>query len=129
MMSTVQKQMSRDGDICGDRPCRSQHRSRGAGVIATQVDSDTDADDERLSSVPGDVVDALEADLATEQIGVPVEVFAMKDEAPNEFEDRSQMGRRVVLVHKVLTELPVPIMTLPVPRRRHSAQPATRTSP
>ena len=53
----------RDGDIGGDRPCRSQHRSHGAGVIATQVDSDTDADDERISSVPGDVVDALEADL------------------------------------------------------------------
>ena len=46
----------RDGEIGGVRPPRSHHRSRGAGVIvATQLGSDTDADDELLSSVPEDL--------------------------------------------------------------------------
>ena len=48
-------------------------------------------------SVPEDVVDALESDLAVEDQGRPVEV-AMTDDAPEEFEGRPQMGRRVVLV-------------------------------
>ena len=61
-------------------------------------DRSTDADDELLSSVPEDVVDALEADMVVEDVGRPVEVFAMTDEAPEEFEGRLQMGRRVVLV-------------------------------
>ena len=70
---------------------------RGVGIaVTTQVDSDTNADDERLSSVPEDVVDALEADLAVDDAGGPVEVLT--DEAPEEFEGRLQMGRRVVLV-------------------------------
>ena len=49
-------------------------------------------------SVPEDVVDALESDLAVEDQDGPVEVFAMTDDAPEEFEGRPQMGRRVVLV-------------------------------
>ena len=52
----------------------------------------------RVLSVPKDVLDALESDLAVEDVGRPVEVFAMTDEAPEEFQGRPQMGRRVVLV-------------------------------
>ena len=44
------------------------------------------------------MVDALEADLAVENVRGPVEVFAMTDEAPEEFGGRLQMGRRVALV-------------------------------
>ena len=52
-------------------PRRSQCHSRGTGdVVATQVDSDSDADDERLLSVPDDVVDALEADLAVDLLSL-----------------------------------------------------------
>ena len=51
----------------GVRPRRPQRRSRGASIIvATQADNDSDADDERLLSVPEDVVNALESDLAVE---------------------------------------------------------------
>ena len=60
------------------------------------MDSDSDADDERLLSVPEDVVCALEADLAVDP--VEPEVFAMSDGASEEFEGRPQIGRRVVLV-------------------------------
>ena len=52
----------------------------------------------RVLSVPEDVVDALESDLAVEDQDGPVEVFAMTDDAPEEVEGRRQMGRRVVLV-------------------------------
>ena len=52
----------------------------------------------RVLSVPEDVVDALESDLTLEDQDGPVEVFAMTDDAPEEFEGRPQMGRRVVLV-------------------------------
>ena len=52
----------------------------------------------RVLSVPEDVVDALESDLAVEDPDGPVEVFAMTDAAPEEFEGRPVMGRRVVLV-------------------------------
>ena len=45
-----------------------------------------------------DVLDALESDLAVEDVGRPVEVSPMTDEAPEEFQGRPQMGRRVVLV-------------------------------
>ena len=50
----------------------------------------------RVLSVPEDVVDALESDLAVED--GPVEVFAMADDVPEELEGRLQMGRRVGLV-------------------------------
>ena len=53
------------GATMGVRPRQSQ-RSRGASIVATQADNDTDADDERLLSVPEDVVNALESDLAVE---------------------------------------------------------------
>ena len=45
-----------------------------------------------------DVVDALESDLVVEDSDGPVEVFAMTDAVPEEFEGRLVMGRRVVLV-------------------------------
>ena len=45
-----------------------------------------------------DVVDALESDLVVEDPDGPIEVFAMTDAAPEEFEGRLVMGRRVVLV-------------------------------
>ena len=49
-------------------------------------------------SAPEDVVDALESDLVVEDLDGPVEVFAMTDAAPEEFEGRPVMGRRVFLV-------------------------------
>ena len=52
----------------------------------------------RVFSVPEDVVDALESELVVENPDGPVEVFAMTDAAPEEFEGRPVMGRRVVLV-------------------------------
>ena len=52
----------------------------------------------RVFSVPEDVVDALESDLVVEDPDGPVEVFGMTDAAPEEFEGRPVMGRRVVLV-------------------------------
>ena len=52
----------------------------------------------RVLSVPEDVVDALESDLAVEDQDGPVEVFAMTDDVPEELEGRPQMGRRVGLV-------------------------------
>ena len=67
---------------------------RGVGIAVTiQVDSDTNADDERLSSVPEDVVDALEADLAVDDAGGPVEVFVMTDEAPEGIRRSSSGGQ------------------------------------
>ena len=52
----------------------------------------------RVLSGPEDVLDALESDLTVEDVGRPVEVFAITDEAPEKFQGRPQMGRRVVLV-------------------------------
>ena len=52
----------------------------------------------RVFSVPEDVVDTLESDLVVEDLDGPVEVFAMTDAVPEEFEGRPAMGRRVVLV-------------------------------
>ena len=49
----------------------------------------------RVLSVPEDVVDSLESGLAVEDQDGPAEVFAMTDDAPEEFEGRPQMGRRV----------------------------------
>ena len=60
--------------------------------------SGTQLSQSRVLSVPEDVVDALESDLAVEDQDGPVEVFAMTDDASEEFEGRPQMGRRVVLV-------------------------------
>ena len=44
------------------------------------------------------MVDALESDLVVEDPDGPVEVFAMTDAAPEKFEGRPVMGKRVVLV-------------------------------
>ena len=52
----------------------------------------------RVLSVPEDVLDALESDLAVAEQDGPVEVFAMTDDASEEVEGRPQMGRRVILV-------------------------------
>ena len=52
---------SSDATMCGPR-----QRSRGASIVTTLADNDIDADDARLPSVPEDVVNALESDLAVE---------------------------------------------------------------
>ena len=68
-------------------------------------------------------VDALESDLAVENQDGPVEVVAMTDDAPEEFEGRLQMGRRVVLVIQSADGLHVPISMKPIlSKRMHSKE-------
>ena len=69
-----------------------------AGFLPEVETSGTQHSRRHVLSVPEDVVGALESDLTVEDLDGPVEVFAMTDEAPEEFQGRPVMGRRVVLV-------------------------------